>query len=176
MMEILPILVLAAIAYGIWKYLNLDSAPSQKSRNIYTPEDTWKADRERAQQTLSDALGRCIKEHGHAVDALLWLAGSDGTVSKQEARNMFRFCENQGTSIDKEVYESLEHLNNGMSFKLEKSTPEVMDGVAELAKKEIRYRVAFIGAANAICGGSKRISQTKQKFLDRIADLVGTDA
>ena len=177
-MELLVLIIVMFGLWWLWDTFRKSDAPVPARRETASTnyESEAENERQRALSILSDALNNCLSDHAQAVDALLWLAGSDGTVSKQEARNVFRFCEQQGTQIGKEVYAALEHLNNGMSFKLRKSTPEVMDGVAQLAGKEMRYRVAFIGAAHAICGGSKRISAVKQKFLDQIAKLVEVEA
>lgn len=129
---------------------------------------------EKAQRTMKAALDICNTEHEPAVQALLWLAGTDGTISKQEARNVFRFCERQGTALPDGTYAALEYLNNGMRLSAGFTPGDALSALVGLTAKPIPYRAAFIGAAHAICGGNKRISKVKQDFLDRADGIVET--
>lgn len=125
-----------------------------------------------AHRILKAAMDVCNADHAAAAQALLWLAASDGTISKQEARNLFRFCEKQGSTLPAGTNEALDYLNNGMSIRTSRTDREVQSDLAEIGEKPIQYRAAFLGAAHAICGGNKRISKTKQDFLDRAAQLI----
>lgn len=125
-----------------------------------------------ARRVLKAAMDKCQNDHEAAYQALLWLAGSDGTISKQEARNVLRFCERQATELPAGTYDALEYLNNGMQISTGRTSKEALADLATLADKPIAYRTAFIGAAHAICGGNKRISKAKQDFLDRASSLM----
>lgn len=129
-----------------------------------------------ASQIIKAAMDKCTADHGSAVQSLLWLAGADGTISKQEARNVFRFCERQGTVLPGGTYDAIEYLNNGMKISTKHTASEALADLATLEEKPIQYRAAFIGAAHAICGGNKRISKAKQDFLDRANSLVEATA
>lgn len=125
-----------------------------------------------AHRILRAAVTQCRQDHPPAAQALMWLAATDGTISKQEARNIFRFCEQQGSTMPPGTHDAIEYLNNGVTFESSRSEQAVQSDLNELAEKPIEYRAAFLGAAHAICGGNKRISKVKQDFLDRANAMV----
>lgn len=168
------IVILALVVGGLILYLKhsfkaSDAAPLGQTNQPQRPDDDPIRE---ASRILKAAMDKCSEDHESAYQALLWLAGSDGTISKQEARNVLRFCERQGTVLPAGTYDALEYLNNGMHISTKRSSSEVLSDLAALGEKTIQYRAAFIGAAHAICGGNKRISKTKQDFLDRANSLV----
>ena len=128
-----------------------------------------KADRE----TLATALDACQTAHPEVADALSWLAAQDGTVSKQELRIIFQFCEAQGTAINERAYTALARLNSGVSMKVGITEAEALQSIAALASKPVAYRLAFYGAANRLCGSQKNISQAKQRFLKQAEQVAG---
>ena len=166
------IIAIALTALVWWLFRRKDRPPASMPVAEAPVKDARRTALERSHALLSGTLDRCQDEHAPAVSALLWLAGSDGSVSKQETRNIFRFCEQQGTAIGAEVYTALEHLNNGLSFQLGANESVVTANLAEIAKRDIQYRVAFMGAAHALCGNAKRLSTNKQAFLDKVNQLV----
>ncbi|MDP1925746.1 MAG: hypothetical protein Q8K57_13310 [Thiobacillus sp.] len=165
--------ILLLIGVVLWYLIHVfksgDAAPSVTNHSINKMDDD---PLKKASRTLEAAMHKCSEDHDFALQSLLWLAGTDGTISKQEARNVFRFCERQGTVLPAGTYEALEYLNNGMHISTEYSPSEALSALASMVEKPIQYRAAFIGAAHAICGGNKRISKVKQDFLDRTNVLV----
>lgn len=172
------IVVLLLIVLGLaWYVMHLFKAErSQPSKHTYYREQPADDPIREAHRTLNAAMDVCNSDHAAAAQALLWLAASDGTISKQEARNLFRFCEKQGSTLPSGTNDALDYLNNGMTIQTSRTEREVQNDLEEIAKRPITYRAAFLGAAHAICGGNKRISKTKQDFLDRAAKLVEAEA
>lgn len=166
-METIVFLVL--VIGGLVLYL-MHSSKASDAHNPTTPPDDDPI--MEAHRILKAAMDVCNTDHSAAAQALLWLAASDGTISKQEARNLFRFCEKQGSTLPSGTNDALDYLNNGMTIRTSRTEREVQTDLAEIAARPIPYRAAFLGAAHAICGGNKRISKTKQDFLDRVAQLV----
>lgn len=167
---VISLLIAAGLVGYLFRLFNKSDSPTTRvdEHQQEEPDDEFK----KAQHTIKAAMDACYADHEPAVHALLWLAGSDGTISKQEARNVFRFCEKQGTALPKGTYDALEYLNNGMHISTNHSLSEALSELATLTAKTIQYRAAFIGAAHAICGGNKRISKAKQDFLDSANRLV----
>lgn len=165
------IVVVALILVGLALYMRhlFNSERSQPSHYQAQPDDDPIKE---AHRILQAAMHVCNTDHPSASQALLWLAASDGTISKQEARNLFRFCEKQGSTLPAGTHDALDYLNNGMSIRTSRTEREVQNDLADIGSKPIPYRAAFIGAAHAICGGNKRISKTKQDFLDQANRLV----
>lgn len=174
-MEILVIaLVLAVLVWYLMHLLKAsDAAPVAGRTTVQEMDDDPIRE---ASRILKAAMDRCNEDHAAAVQALLWLAATDGTISKQEARNVFRFCEQQGSTMPPGTSDALEYLNNGMSITSRRTESEVANDLSEIAGRSISYRAAFIGAAHAICGGNKRISTVKRDFLDRANKLVEVPA
>lgn len=131
-----------------------------------------KRERTTHHEALSTALAACQNGHPDAVNALSWLAAADGTVSKQELRGIFRFCEDQGTPIAKTAYTAIDSLNAGMSMKVKTSETEAHRSIAALADKTTAYRLAFYGTANKLCGSQKQINPTKQRFLKQAEAII----
>lgn len=173
-METVVILLLigAGLWYVIHKFNGDDASASEADHDTNKIDDRLR----KASKILNAAIDKCSEDHELAVKSLLWLAGTDGTISKQEARNVFRFCERHGTALPDGTYDALEYLNNGMHISSEYSPRDALSAISGMAAKPIQYRAAFIGAAHAICGGSKRISKVKQDFLDRANGLVDAPA
>lgn len=164
------IIILLLIGMTVLYLIHLSQeSDSKPARPVGRPDD---GPIREAQRTLQAAIEVCNTDHAAAAQALLWLAGTDGTISKQEARNLFRFCEKQGSTLPAGTSEALEYLNSGMTIQSGRTEREVQNDLADIAARPIPYRAAFLGAAHAICGGNKRISKTKQDFLDRVAQLV----
>lgn len=171
---IVVLLIIGAVAlYLMHIFKEADSKPPGNTSLIERMDDDPIRE---ASRTLKAAMDKCSEDHESAYQALLWLAGSDGTISKQEARNVLRFCERQGTVLPAGTYEALEYLNNGMHISTKRSSSDALSDLAAMGEKTIQYRTAFIGAAHAICGGNKRISKAKQDFLDRAAQLIEAQA
>jgi hypothetical protein len=170
MVTVVILLVIGALAlYLTILFKKSDAPPMEQNSDTDNSDNTHLRE---AQRTLTTAMGVCREQHRNAFDALLWLAASDGTISKQETRNLLRFCERHGTTLPDSTYDALEHLNSGVHISFQSSLSEALTDLAALAEKPIQYRAAFIGAAHAICGGNKRISKAKQDFLDRANTLV----
>lgn len=165
-------IILLVLGGAVWAFIQIykpkDSAPP-----IQQIVDDPLAE---ARRLLSSALDKCSQDHSSAAPTLLWLAATDGTISKQEARIIFRFCEQQGTTLPSGLSAALEYLNSGMAITAQGSESDVIENLSEIYKKPIPYRAAFIGAAHAICGSNKRISKVKQDFLDRANRLVESPA
>lgn len=167
---VISLLIAAGLAGYLFRLFNKSDSPV--NRFSPAPQQAHDDPIEEAHRTLQAAMDVCNTDHAAAAQALLWLAGTDGTISKQEARNLFRFCEKQGSALPNNTNDALEHLNNGMSIRTSRTEIEVEKDLAEIAVRPIQYRAAFLGAAHAICGGNKRISKVKQDFLDRANSLV----
>ena len=135
-------------------------------------EDDIRRERKAHAEALSTALASCQEEHQAAVNALTWLAAADGTVSKQELRGIFRFCEDQGTPIDKGAYKAIDSLNAGMSMQVKATEADAHRSISSLTGREAPYRLAFYGAANKLCGSQKQLSQAKQRFLKQAEAIV----
>lgn len=171
---ILLILIGAAALYFYFSKKTSSTALGDGAmrRSYEETESEWDKELRAAQQRLSAALASCQKDHPQATDALCWLAGSDGTVSKQELRILFRFCAEMGTHIDKAAYKDIDNLNAGMSVKVRTKESEAHQSIKALAEKPASYRLAFFGAANKICGSQKRLSETKQRFIKAAETIV----
>lgn len=167
---IITLLIVAGLGWYLFRLFNMSDSSTNRAHEPQQQEPDNEF--EKAQRALKIAMDTCMTEHAPAMEALLWLAASDGTISKQEARNVFRFCERQGTALPDGIDAALDYLNNGINISTKRSPSEVTTDLATLSEKTIQYRAAFIGAAHAICGGNKRISKAKQDFLDRANRLV----
>lgn len=139
-------------------------------------KDDIKRERREHHEALSTALAACQAAHPDAVNALSWLAAADGTVSKQELRGIFRFCEDQGTPIAKGAYKAIDSLNAGMSMNVKTTEAEAHRSIAALADKTAAYKLAFYGTANKLCGSQKSRSPTKERFLKKTASIVEQSA
>jgi len=139
-------------------------------------KDDIRRERREHHEALSAALAACQAAHPDAVNALSWLAAADGTVSKQELRGIFRFCEDQGTPIPKGAYTAIDSLNAGMSMNVKTTEAEAHRSIAALADKTAAYRLAFYGTANKLCGSQKSRSPTKERFLKKTASIVEQSA
>jgi hypothetical protein len=169
---ILSIVILAVLWYMLTRLTRSDLRPPPRSM-VDDIEDDIKRERKVHAEALSKALSDCQNAHHDAVNALSWLAVADGTVSKQELRGIFRFCEEQGTPIDKEVYKAIDSLNAGMSMQVKSSETDAHRSIAALTSMDAAYRLAFYGAANKLCGSQKQLSQAKQRFLKQAEAIVG---
>lgn len=171
------IVVVALILVGLALYLrHIFKASDAQPPTTHSVREVADDQIREAHRTLQAAMDVCNTDHPAASQALLWLAASDGTISKQEARNLFRFCEKQGSTLPAGTNDALDYLNNGMSIRTSRTDREVQNDLEEIGARPIQYRAAFLGAAHAICGGNKRISKTKQDFLDHATRLVETSA
>lgn len=164
------IIILIAVVVVIYFKFMKSAHPPQTSEP--RTESAWERELREAQQRLSAALSSCQRDHPEAADALCWLAGSDGTVSKQELRILFRFCQEQGTQIEKAAFKDIDNLNAGMSVKVRSTEAQAHQSIAALASKPAAYRLALYGAANKICGSQKRLSETKQRFLKAAEAII----
>jgi hypothetical protein len=123
-------------------------------------------------QAVTKAIELCTTDHPEATKALLWFASSDGSISKQEIRLLFRFCERFGTKIDKKIDTSLDLVSPKDFIGRQGSQTEAISNTLLLASKPIAYRVAFHGVAHAMQGGNKKPSKNKQLFLDKTESLI----
>lgn len=173
-MEIaIPLLIVIALGwYLMHLFKSSDAKPGQTHVTPRHIEQMADDPIDEAHRILQSAVTQCRQDHPPAARALLWLAATDGTISKQEARNIFRFCEQQGSTMPPGTHAAIEYLNNGVTLDSSRSEQTVQRDLTELAGKPIEYRAAFLGAAHAICGGNKRISKVKQDFLDRANAMV----
>lgn len=167
------LIFLILLAVIIWFFIR-----SQSSKNLPgTPMDEAERNIQRAlhqdRQILATALGACQTTHKDAVDALSWLAGADGTVSKQELRLIFRFCEAQGTAIDQAAYKAIDKLNAGLSMNIQSTEADAYRSIAALAGKPGAYKMAFYGAANKLCGSQKQQNRTKERFIKKAEEILG---
>lgn len=169
---IIGIIAVVVFYFFIMKKTHGSTNQSSPDREIERVENDWDRELRESQQHLSTALSSCQNDHPQAADALCWLANSDGTVSKQELRILLRFCEEQGTRIDKAAFKAIDNLNAGMSMKVRTTETEAHQAVKTLAGKPAAYRLAFYGAANKICGPQKRISEAKQRFIKAAEAIV----
>jgi hypothetical protein len=166
-------IIALAIVAGIWFYMYIKS----NNNRAETPMDETERNIQRAlhqdRQILATALGACQTTHKDAVDALSWLAGADGTVSKQELRLIFRFCEAQGTAIDQAAYKAIDKLNAGLSMNIQSTEADAYRSIAALAGKSGAYKMAFYGAANKLCGSQKQQNRTKERFIKKAEEILG---
>lgn len=174
------VVIFIAICVGLWFLFTRRSEPSTPrapARDMIDDiEDDIRRERREHHEALSTALALCQQLHPTAVDALSWLAAADGTVSKQELRGIFRFCEEQGTPINKAAYKAIDSLNAGMSMNVKTTEAEAHHAVASLADKPAAYRLAFYATANKICGSQKSLSPTKERFLKKAASIIEQNA
>lgn len=171
---IIIFLVIAALWY-MWRMLTRsDSSTPSRGRvdDIGDVEDDIRRERKEHHEALSTALSACQEDHREAVNALTWLAAADGTVSKQELRGIFRFCEEQGSPISKDAYKAIDSLNAGMSMQVKATEADAHLSIAALTKKDASYRLAFYGVANKLCGSQKKLNQAKQRFLKQAEAIV----
>lgn len=160
---------------GIWFLLRRakDTRHHESSRGLIDEiEDDIRRERKEHHAALSAALSACQETHPSAVGALSWLAASDGTVSKQELRVIFRFCEEQGTPIAKAAYRAIDSLNAGMSMEVKATENDALNSISKLTDKPPAYKLAFYGATNKLCGSQKKLSQAKQRFLKSAEALM----
>jgi len=176
MVELIPVIFSVVILVAIWYMLTRrDSSPPPRSM-VDGVEDDIRREQKAHHEALSAALAACQDAHHDAVNALTWLAAADGTVSKQELRGIFRFCEEHGTPIDKAAYKAIDSFNAGMSMQVKASEADAHRSITTLADKDASYRLAFYGAANKLCGSQKQISQAKQRFLKQAEAIVTAEA
>lgn len=126
----------------------------------------------RTMAILEAAIAQCHDEHPHAAAALFFMAGSDGSISRNELRIILGFCERQGTAIGGEWQTAQDHVNAGIKIQTTDNPASVEQHIAALAAKPIAYRAAFLGAIEAINASSKTSSPTKRRILERAQALV----
>jgi hypothetical protein len=135
-------------------------------------ESEWEKELRQAQERLNAALIACRQDHPEATESLCWLAGSDGTVSKQELRTVMRFCVEQGTNINQAAFKDIDKLNAGLRVDNSTTEAEAHSLIQKIASRPTGYRVAFFGVANKLCGNQKNISIKKQKFIKAASELL----
>lgn len=168
-MQMALLIALILFAWIIWR-MNQKRDTEARSASPEADESTNRL--KQAEHALQAAIASCQENHPHAFKALAWLAASDGTVSKQELRLIFRFCEAQGTQINRDAHEAIDLLNTGLNMSVTGSEKDVHESLSELAGKPLAYKTSFFGAAHALCGTQKRLSQAKQRFLEKAEALI----
>jgi len=173
MNDAMGFLVFLGICGAIWFFLAQRGASTPTQHGLDEVENDLKNEIKADHEALSIALTACQQSHPEAVNALSWLAAQDGAVSKQELRSIFRFCDEQGTAINKLAYKAIDSLNAGMSMNVKTTEAEAHQSIAALANKPAAYRLAFYGAANKLCGSQKNLSAAKQRFLKQAENVTG---
>ena len=170
---IIGIIVVTVVAYFfVMKTRASGTNNAALNKEIEQIESEWDKELRESQQHLGAALSACQKDHSLAADALCWLAAADGTVSKQELRVLLRFCEEQGTQINKAAFKAIDNLNAGMSMKVRTTESEAHQAITALSEKPAAYRLAFYGAANKIVGSQKRLSEAKRRFIEAASAII----
>ena len=164
----LMIVIVCILVIG---YFYLDA---QKTSDNSTLENSsgLSSDLKNSLEQLQRVMNKCQQEHEHAVCALIWLASSDGTISRQEFRVMISFCTRQGTQIEKLDLNSIDKLNSGLNMKISGGENAAIENIAMLKIKSIQYRAAFLGATEAICSANKTINSSKKRFQQAARDLI----
>lgn len=169
----MDVVILLLIIFGLaWYLYRKFNNTHEKPAQFQVIDQPVEGPIVKARRTIKAAIDQCNNEHGPAMQALLWLAATDGTISKQEARNIFRFCEQQGSVLPPGTYDAIEYLNAGVELTSSRADDLVRKDLHELAGKSNRYKIEFIGVAHAICGSNKRVSKAKQAFLDTAKGLI----
>jgi len=169
---IMSLLIAAGLAWYLRHLFKTSDHRHRSDAPQSTPNEISDDPIEEAERTLQAAISNCRNDHPAAAQALMWLAATDGTISKQEARNIFRFCEQQGTALPPGTYDAIEYLNNGVTLDSSRAESAVRRDLEQLAAMPAKYKVEFFGVASAICGNNKRVSKTKQDFLDLAKGLI----
>lgn len=120
---------------------------------------------ESARRRLAEIMSTCEQNHAEAVHSLLWLAGSDGTVSRQELRIIISFCERQGTSIEKGWGRALDRLNSGLNISTTGGESGALSNIEALRDRPLPYRIAYAGAAEAIAAANKTSNAAKRRLV-----------
>jgi len=170
-MDILTFIVVGAIGgavlYGIFQ-----SKPTQQDGGRPPPPQPLSAPLKTAHERLSKILADCQADHHEAASALLWLAGSDGTVSRQELRIIIGFCERQGARVEKSWGSALDFLNSGLNISVTGGEGGAMANITDLRSKPMSYRIAFVGAVEAIIAANKTSNSAKRRLADAARMLV----
>lgn len=169
-MEYLGLLVLIAGGGVLIYYIARAQSSSDHPPSVVPqPKDT---PLQQALKQLTAIIEACQTDHPHATPALLFMAASDGTVSRQELRIILGFCERQGSVFSSDWSDACEHLNAGININVTGGEAGARDNIADLTDKPVKYRAAFLGAAEAIVACNRTTNTTKQRLIKQARDLV----
>lgn len=127
---------------------------------------------QKALHAMGNAMEKCIADHENAVNALTFMAASDGKVSRQELRIIIGFCERMGTQVGKQWEDACEYLNSGLTISVKGGLSGAEENIAALKDRAINYRAAFLGAAEAIVASNRTSNISKRKLLDQARALI----
>jgi hypothetical protein len=125
-----------------------------------------------AKHAVHQGIQACQKAHPEATAALLWLANADGSISKQEVRLVFKFCEKFGVTISQDAYNGLDIAPPKDYLSTQGDIESACNLVNALRDKPMPYKVALHGTAHAMAGSNKTTSKAKQTLLDTIESLL----
>jgi len=125
-----------------------------------------------AKYEVGQAMLNCQKSHPEATSALLWLANADGSISKQEVRLIFKFCEKFGVTIKEDAYKGLDIAPPKDYLGTRGDLEGACNLLRSLRDKPMPYKAALHGAAHAMAGSNKSTSKAKQSFLDTAESLL----
>lgn len=149
---------------------------SQTKRQPSTPEqNTGRGQNNEialAKQQLAEIMDACTAAHPEAVHALIFIAGSDGTVSRQELRVIIGFCERQGATIKLGWKSVLDYLNAGLQLSITGGEAGAKENIASLSAKPMAYRAAFLGAAEAILAANSTTNKSKRNLVEQARKLI----
>jgi hypothetical protein len=168
-MEYLGLLVLIAGGAVLIYYIVRAQSSSGPKPAAAPPKDT---PLQIALKQLTSIIDACQESHPHATPALLFIAASDGTVSRQELRIIIGFCERQGSIFSADWSAACEHLNAGININVTGGEAGARDNIADIADKPVKYRAAFLGAAEAIVACNRTTNATKQRLIEQVRSLV----
>lgn len=161
-------LIIAGIIYFAWKQF---VQPGMKE-GMGTPPPPRDNPLQGPLRDLTEAMNKCTAQHDEAVSSLIFMAASDGTVSRQELRIIIGFCERQGTVLGKAWVGACDHLNAGLKLSITGGESGARDNIAALSAKPVGYRAAFLGAAEAIVASNKTTNAAKRRLLEQARGLV----
>lgn len=166
------IIIILVVAGGLWFLMRSRTTRAVADNTIRDIKQDIQDERQAHHRALSSALAACQDAHPEAVNALTWLAGADGVVSKQELRLVFNFCEAQGVVLNKSAYKAIDSLNAGMSMQIKATETAAHASIDALASRPPPYKAAFFGTAHKICGSQKRLTAAKERFLKKAEALI----
>lgn len=158
-------IIIGGVIYGIFRSPRAAATKPQPEKPLSDPL-------KEARDRLLKIMTICQVDHDEATSSLLWLAGSDGTVSRQELRIIIGFCERQGAPVEKTWGKALEFLNSGLNISVTGGEKGAAANIAALRDKPMSYRIAFVGAVEAIIAANKTSNAAKRRLADSARALV----
>lgn len=167
------VLVFAVIIWVAFVLLRRSDAATDTT--TAAPSGAPKAISSEIQDAL-EALGKlcdtCKAAHDDAFHALVFIAASDGKVSRQEFRIILGFCERMGSDLGGRWPEVVEKLNDGITISIDAREATISEHIEALRNRPVPYRAAFLGAVEAIVASNRTSNATKRRLLDQSRNLI----